>query len=431
MMTRTRLLASSLFAFTACADAPTASIEALDPRAPVPTEPGVLNPDTFEPEVCLVPGRAAKFGTALRDEARDVAVQRDGTILVAGFEAGSFLPNGLVNTRGSLLAYSPDLQAVAARASLDTTGTDAFESIAIAPDTGTVWLAARSNSAQAGGDAHGSHDLLIGELGATGFQLRERGFEAEAELPRQLAVAAGGHFAVAGSVQRGSLDPFLATFTADAAGFRSTWLTTRADTEGLNERYHAVDRSPGVVIAGGSLDGGDEPGMFVLAFGADADPLWRTRLSTFPLDNVVAVKLLPDGDVVWAGKLRGEEGDDDLAVGRLDGATGTPRWTLQHGTAGDDTAVDLALDRRGRLIVLYTSPEAEGTLDRDLAVLALDPDDGTSSLERSFAHAGDDAPTALALDACGNAAIVGSTAGELGGAPLGSRDGFVFVADLQ
>lgn len=386
-------------------------------------------------EACIAPGvSAAQYGTAGIDSFRDVVVTRDGTILIAGVDRGQSSVEGVVSlSRGVVLTYRADT-GFATRGVLDTAGTDSFESIAIDADTDRVWAAARTNDAMPGFPGAGGDDFVLGDVTlAHGFQALTRGFDSTPELPRQIA-ARGGRVAVAGSESRlvsgGATwtNPFLATYVASTT-MAPQWFMSRRRAE--TEVFSVVDVSAEAIVVGGQIDDGEMPGMFIAAYSHDADLLWRHQLSTQAFDSIVAVKLLADGTVLWAGTTTAVLGDEahggsDVVVGRFDAATGTAMWVTQLGGAADERAADLAVSSDGQIYVAGDVASAD-VLDRDVLMLTLDAEGNATGMQQ-WASDGIDTPSAIALDACGTAVIVGTTTGDLGAPSAGMRDGFVLIA---
>lgn len=440
MLTRLPLLASALFTFVAaCADDPAAPLapERFGSRAPAAgaIDPGP-RPEIIEPVRCLaVDSGAVQYGTTAHDEVRDVAILDDGTILAAGLERGIGLFGGgpEANMHGTVDAFARDLASSERRALLDHEGTDTFESIAIAPDTGRVWLAARSNGTIPGLPSRGNFDVVLGALADDGFVPLARGFDDASEQPRQLAVASGGVLAIAGeekrTVEQGALNPWFATYQAEADGVATRAFASRQRAE--LESYRAVDAMVNVIAVGGGTSDGAEAGMFIETYTPDTARGWRRQLSTLGSDTVTGVKFLADGDVVFTGTTKAQLGDTqhggfDVVIGRLDGATGATEWIAQLGSTADERAADLAVDRDGRIHVVGTVLNGG---DFDAFLMVVDAD-GALLLEEGWASPGRDVPTAVAVDGCGGIVVAGYTTGDLAGTPLGGHDSFLLVTRL-
>lgn len=137
-----------------------------------------------------------------------------------------------------------------------------------------------------------------------------------------------------------------------------------------------------------------------------------------------------DGNVVWLGSTRNEPyGATDVVIGVLDGATGAPLWTKEHGGTSEDWARDLVVDAAGRIHIVGASAANEST-DLDAFLLVLDAT-GEPVLEERWGSARTDFATAVALDGCGAIVVTGWTDGDLGGPAQGGRDGFVLVTRVE
>jgi hypothetical protein len=413
------------------------------PLLPAHLPDGVIEPgDAPPPEppaACLtVPFGHTSLGTSASEELRDVAITNTGSILAVGYDRGTFTPHGLFGARGLVLEITPDLAGVAEVGVLDSTGTDSLESIAIAPDAGTIWLVGRTNGELPDLPGSGGVDFVIGELTGAGLERRARGFDSTSELAQRLAIGPAGLLAIAGHAQASSadggssLDPFLAVYQTTDGSASPLWLTSRRHP--TNELNRAVDVSAAQVIVGGDISDGDEQGMYVTAWDRDAGRLWRRQLSHHGRDSVTAVKLLPDGNVLWAGSSTSQLGSEvhgglDAVVGILDGATGAPVWTMQYGGAADDHVTDVAVDDHGRIAIVGDTQAPSG-LDVDAFLFVLDAD-GRPLREERWGSAGDDRPSAVAMDTCGGIALVGYTNGDLVDLARGGRDAFVLVTRVD
>jgi hypothetical protein len=420
-MTRFTLLAS-LF----CAACTSESIERprLDPSAPIDEvmAPGDDVPPT-DSRCIPFDNTLALFGSTDHDELRDVIVTDRGSIIVAGYEDGRDHAGSTIGSRGVVLEYANGFKP---RATLDTLGTDTFESLAITPATGRIWLAARTNGAIKGLPIYGGFDYVIGELAATGFRADARGFDTTPDHPRQL-VAGPDLLALVGHEERPMLDgstwtnPWLATFDLTNDGISPRWLTTRRSPE--TERYTAVDVSSQLVISAGVIADGDSQGTYITARSRDVDVLWEQPLTNHGTDTIAAVRFLSDGAVLWAGTAKNPlRGDTDIVVGRLDSTTGAEQWTMRYGGVTDERVADLAIDATGMVRI---AGDVVGT-DRDAFMVVLDSE-GNVVTEEQWASDGDDVPTAIAVDSCGTSVLVGHTTGALGNTSHGGRDGFVIV----
>lgn len=403
-------------------------------------EPVADPPSDPPPAECLaIPTGRTSLATSADEELRDLVITNTGAIVAVGYDRGSFSPHGLVGARGIALELSRDLTAMSQAGVLDSSGTESLESISIAPDTGKLWVVGRTNGELSDLPGYGGFDWVIGEVTPTaGLARLARGLESTSEYAHRIAAGTGGLLAIAGHEQvtrpdgGSSMDPFLAVYDSGDGSASPIWFTSRRDA--ANESYRAVDVSDTMVVAGGDILDGDQQGMYVTAWDRDAGRLWRRPLSHHGLDTVTAVKVLPDGGVLWAGSSASQLGADsygglDVVVGVLDGATGEPVWTKQLGRAADDQVTDLAVDDTGRIaLVGHTGPESPRT-DVDAFLFVLDAA-GDELLSEVWASDGDDRPNGVAMDACGGIALAGATTGDLAGPHAGGRDAFVLVTHI-
>ena len=107
----------------------------------------------------------------------------------------------------------------------------------------------------------------------------------------------------------------------------------------------------------------------------------------------------------------------------LDGETGKPVWTSQLGTDGDESIADIALDANGRIYVAANVASYDGTaIDHDVLLMTLDADGKVVGSQQWGSSDTNDIAAAIAVDACGTAAIVGThSAGN-------ARDAFLLIA---
>jgi hypothetical protein len=275
---------------------------------------------------------------------------------------------------------------------------------------------------------YGSFDVLAGDLTDTGFRAMVRGFDTTPEYAKQIAVA-DALVAIAGYEHRLMLDnelttnPIVATY---AVGDRLAplWRSTRLHAD--VERYTTVDVSATSVVVGGAIADGETAGMFVTSRDRDAGMIWSRRVSAAGTDELAAIHLLPNGNVLWAGTTTAALGEptygrNDIVVGELDGTNGGAVWVRQFATEYDHHVADLSVTEDGR-IYIAGDVNREG---RDVFLLAFKPSGEVVSYQE-WASAGDDVATAVAVTDDG-AVVVGYTDGDLGGTAQGGRDAFMVV----
>ncbi|MDQ3943697.1 MAG: SBBP repeat-containing protein [Actinomycetota bacterium] len=163
-------------------------------------------------------------------------------------------------------------------------------------------------------------------------------------------------------------------------------------------------------------------------------PGWTRQFGTTNVDEALAVTIDRSGNSYVAGWTQGvlpgqtSAGNLDAFVRKYDRA-GTELWTRQFGSSDRDYLRGVVADADGNV---YLAGETEGTLPgqvpaggRDAFLRKYDPA-GTELWTRQFGGGGGDGGAGVALDAAGDAYIVGTTRGAMPGqTPGGDYDAFV------
>jgi hypothetical protein len=207
--------------------------------------------------------------------------------------------------------------------------------------------------------------LLCGGCPAPGAELREAGPLAEASQPDH-------HVA---QREAAPLPDRARDLVAPLPPPWSKQLGTAADD---HARAVALDAAGNVYVAGftaGAVAGATALGaedILVLKLGPDGKLLWARQLGTKERDLALAMAVDAKGQVYVTGSTTGDlegtnAGNDgtckstscpDLFVLKLD-SSGTTLWTRQLGTKGDETANGIALDGSG----VYVTGKTAGDLD--------------------------------------------------------------------
>jgi uncharacterized delta-60 repeat protein len=384
------------------------------------------------------------------DEARSVALQSDGKIVVGGF--------GYVNwaTDFAVARYNADfrLDTAFGAAGIATTNVDFDDqgwAVAIQPDgkivlgghdrVGTSWT--NDDFAVARYDTNGILDTSFNPLGGFGDPPNRAGTVTTRvgtswDLGRPMVLQDDGKIVLAGPVDDGSTSNYdfgvvryLDTGQLDTTFGGTGIVVTPVGARNDYANALAVKADPGgyVLVAGASTDtagwsdydfsmvrydllGGLDP-----SFGSGGTVKTDLRGGQ---DWGAAVAVQPDGKIVMAGGSVGPGGDTDFAVVRyeadgssLDGSFGPGGMVFTPMAPGDvdDAANGVVLQPDGKILVVGSATNASG--DDDFAVVRYNAD---GSLDTSFGFGGkvttpigggDDQANAVVLQADGRIVVVG------------------------
>jgi len=196
------------------------------------------------------------------------------------------------------------------------------------------------------------------------------------------------------------------------------------DTE-WPSRCHQDPSATGCRASGAAAGGAGGQGVGGGGSGGQGPTAWSHALGD-PLDQTAAaVRRDASGDVVVIGDFAGRlelggakvdsAGVRDVFVARFD-ATGALRWLDGFGDASEQRGSDLALDAEGNTVI---AGFFEGSIDfsgndpltskggQDIFVAKFDPD-GASIWKKRFGDTANQRANSVALDATGNAYIVGT-----------------------
>lgn len=375
-------------------------------------------------------------------EWNDVAIDAQGRVWLAGYDRGTVGQSNIEpagDSRAVLRRFGPDgrLQWDAGD-SFDTPGTDVAEALALSPQ-GTLFVAGRSTGRLADTPNAGQFDAFVAwhdSPGGSGAWRSAQFGSAAPEHPRRLALDDQGGVWVAG--QRDTFvpsnyveawsDPFAARLRRLDPGTATDrlalqWLhasdSAEPDTvDGLAVQTAAAGGSSFVT---GAVQGGgaSRTGMFVRKLAADGRAAWTARYSSLGADNIAAVRMLPDGDLLVAGSVYGSfdgapwRGQQDVFVARLAAADGRVLARWQFGSSESEWVTDLQVDAAGRMVVLgetsgVMAAGARAAGGNDLFLLQLAPD-GRLLAARQWGTADDERAAHLAVDRCGGVLAVGAT----------------------
>ncbi len=330
-------------------------------------------------------GWTRQFGSALSDDALDVAADRQGNVFVSG----SGDPVGRGTSGGYIRKYSPN--GATSNNSSGEVWTKQFsrgriQTFSVDPE-GNVYVALNING-----------DVYVYKYGPTGA------FDASEPTGAFCNLT---DFAF-GSAVRGPADPSVYI----------TGLTSGAE----------IDNPNNCSISDGTNE------LFLVKFDGNLNKLWDEQFgSRTGSGNAIGVTVDSAGDAYVAGYTNGTVSDPDPLgvesnVGGTDaflvkyrGTDGAGLWAEQFGTAGQDNAWDVTIDPRDNLYVSGSTggsfdPENKPSAGGTDAFVAKYGKDGTEKVVRQFGTPGSDSARSVAYDELTKGVVAGGfTDGALSG----------------
>jgi len=191
----------------------------------------------------------------------------------------------------------------------------------------------------------------------------------------------------------------------------------------------ALDGSGNAYVVGwtfGTLPGQAPAGTvdaFVRKVDSKGNELWTRQFGSWDSDFARSVAVGPSGDAYVVGETEGtlpgqhSSGGRDAFIRQYD-RDGTVRWTRQFGGPGGDGATGVAVDAAGDAYVVGTTaaslPGQTWAGDYDAFIRKYDVT-GDELWTRQFGSPADDYGVAVGLDRLGNPTVVGSTGSSLRG----------------
>ncbi len=262
--------------------------------------------------------------------------------------------------------------------------------------------------------------------GASGTELWRQvitGKRNGSDLARSVVLDSSGNVITAGYTS--NLRPYhdLTVIKFDGAKGTELWRQIISGSEnGASEAVEVAVDARGDLVVVGFIWNLETAGDLAVAKlnGASGAVQWRTMISgtsRVSFDMAHAVSLDLAGDVSVAGYLRNSLTEDDFTVIKFDGTSGAERWRKSiNGTSnGVDRALALAVDLNGNVVAVGHIRNAE-TLD-DFFVIKLDGITG-SELWRQTINGdtnSDDWARTVALDLVGDVVAAGATQNRLTG----------------
>ncbi|RKH17413.1 hypothetical protein D7X74_12580 [Corallococcus sp. CA047B] len=458
-----------------CTPSPSGQIDPLKDGGTVdagPVEPDAGTPDAGTPDAgqdggtvdagepdagpvtCASPWQGDRQeGTAAADEALSVWVSETGDLYTAGYWDGrlgesNIEPSG--DSRAVITRHAADGR-ILWRRLIDTAGTDTAEHVVGGRERGTVRVVGRTTGALEGHANGGQFDVFLLRLDGEGNTLHavQHGDE-RPQHPAKVAVDSADQVVVAGyddlfvqnKVSLDAENGFVARFPAPAPGplapswrvrsqvvdnpDRLTGLALTPDGDALftsGFRFFDDEEGPGgaFVQRRDPADGHVVWTSVIAPTGTEADELLLTPDHRLLLAGSSQMALEPGVPVV---------GEADVFLALLEPDSGQVQWLRQVGTRDSDQATALARAPNGDVYVagdtLGGFPGFTNQGGRDVFVLRFSAEGRLLGTWQQGTPQ-EDHVAGLAVDACGNAVVVGSTEGGLvpGSPPLGSRDAFL------
>jgi len=342
-------------------------------------------------------------------EARAVATDVDGAVVATG---------------RSVSANGFDFYTVKYRAAdgvrlwddrYDGTGDGDDGAVAVVLDGGQNVVVAGSSEGPAGSGLDVFIRKYNGLTGATLWSERYNGPSSGNDAAAALALDGDGNVVVTGySAESGAgLDLYTAKYASSTGArlwFRRYNGTGNGDDTGVDV---AVDDSGGVVVTSTSTGGGSTDIYTAKYAGSTNDLVWDERYDGPGGGDDAAAAVATDaaGNVFVVGTVS-NNGNSDIYVSKLQATDGNEVWSdLDNGPGnGDDAGTALAVDAAGDVIVAGASDNGRNL---DLVVTKFSGADGRRLWSDRYNGTGDgdDGATSVAVDGQGNIVVTGVSAG--------------------
>lgn len=379
-----------------------------------------------------------QFGSSNLDDGRDVAVDKWGNVVVAGYTNGTLEGS----TAGKLDAFVQKYDSNGNVKWTDQFGTgssDGAWSVAV-DGSGNVLVAGYTFGNLADSTA-GKRDAFVRKYDANGkLAWTDQFGSSEEDGAWGVAVDRFGNVLVAGYTDgefggssAGRTDAFVRKYTATGT---LAWTKLFGTSDWDYARDVAVDGSGNVLVVGytGGNLGGSQAGSgdaYLRKYDPEGKEMWTVQFGTSDYDYAWGVAVDATGNVSVAGETTGSmeganTGNYDAFVRQYD-ANGKLKWTDQFGTSEFDHAWGVAADGSGNVLVTgYTYGALEGLhIGNADAFLRKYNATGTEVWTDQFGTLSDDVGWGVAADGLGNVLVAGRTNGKLEGANYGGGDAFV------
>ena len=360
------------------------------------------------------------------DDGTSVAVDTSGNVYVTGYTTGEL--DGNTNAGGYdifLVKYNVAGIKQWTR-QFGSSGNDFSTSVAV-DASGNVYVGGYTFGSLDGYTNAGDYDIFLVKYNAAGTKQWTRQFgTATGDEGGHVAVDTSGNVYVTGwtlggldgNTNKGGSDIFLVKY--NSAGTKQ-WTKQFGGMYSEDGDGIAVDTSGNIYISGSSasdLSGFGYWHLFLMKVGADGTEQWTRQGEASCIMHSSTVALDTSGNVYVTGSATGNlagytnAGWEDIVLVKYNSA-GTQQWARQLGSAGHDFSTSVALDTSGNVFVTgCTSGNLAGYTNNgstDMFLIKFNSA-GTQQWTRQYGTSLSEEGDGVAVDASGNAFVIGTTA---------------------
>jgi len=332
---------------------------------------------------------------AAKQEARAMAVDSGGNIIVAGYTNVSGMNNDY-----RVVKFTADGSSIAWRATPDfdkSGGDDQATAVAVDSDnnvivTGIIWNASSA-------DIHTVK--YSGVDGTVLWQHTWSGPGGGADIATALTVDAANNIYVAGYTANGSGNDDILIIKYPAAGSTPAWQETWDSPDfHSNDRIAAIAAGlDGIAVTGASSKGGTDFDILTRKYGFDKSLIWEQRRASSGSgdDRGLTVRMDLSGSVIVAGYLSNGASSDMITVKYAAAAPGGSLWEQIYNGGNNDEASALWIDGSGDIFVAGHTYTYSG--NEDFYTVRYANSDGTKVWEKIYDSGSDftDVPVAIVV----------------------------------
>ncbi len=375
---------------------------------------------------------AQQIGTTEEDWATTIAVDGEGNSVITGSTTGALGGAFKGVEDAHVIKFAPD-GAILWRRQPGTPQYDEAESITV-DGTGNVYVVGWTEGAL-GGSNKGSADPFVIKFAPDGRYLwkRQPGTSARDRAMGVATDSAGNVFVVGESGENREMNGWVIKYDTDGHWLWKRLLATDGADGGYGVvtddagNAYVVGNTSGAL--GGTIKG--ERDLFLIKYSPTGAIVWKRQPGTAAADTSSGIATDGMGHLYLAGTTEGSlqganKGGEDAFVIKMD-TDGHYLWTRQFGTAADDGLDALAAGLDGTVTVSgYTSGSlyAPNQGGEDAWAATFDAD-GVVQWAVQVGTAEDDEASSVAVDRDRNVLLYGITYGSLAGPNQGDLDLFV------